>query len=264
MLFPIGDDNQGRLTTPYVVYALIALNFIVFLLLQQAVMTQQGEYFTAGYSVVPREITTGRDLVGQEPVPNAPPARDPRTGRIEQPAIQQAPGPSPIYLTLLTAMFMHGSWLHIIGNMLYLWIFGDNVEDNFGHGKFVIFYVICGLAASFAQIAVDPGSPIPSLGASGAIAGVLGAYLVMFPHNRVRNLVFLWIIITTIELPAVIVLGFWIVLQVIDQYTSSFSAHSGGVAYMAHIGGFVTGLLLSFLFRSRQTRRNQPSYYDPR
>jgi membrane associated rhomboid family serine protease len=160
---------------------------------------------------------------------------------------------------------MHGGWLHILGNMLYLWIFGDNIEDNFGHGKFVIFYLICGFAASFAQIAADPNSPVPSLGASGAIAGVLGAYLVMFPRNRVRNLVFLGFFVTFIELPAVIVLGFWIVIQIISQYTASFShtAESGGVAYMAHIGGFVTGLLLSFIFRNRQTRRNPPAYYDP-
>jgi membrane associated rhomboid family serine protease len=148
---------------------------------------------------------------------------------------------------------MHGGWLHILGNMLYLWIFGDNVEDNFGHGKFALFYLICGIAASFAQIMVDPQSPIPSLGASGAIAGVLGAYLVMFPRNRVRNIVMLGFIWTTIELPAILVLGFWIVIQIFSQYTSSLEqGHSGGVAYMAHIGGFVTGLILSFLFRTRR------------
>lgn len=263
MLFPIGDDNQGRLTTPYVVYIIIALNLLVFLLLQQA-GTEGGERFTYGYSVVPYEITTGRDL--QEPVvirENSSRENGPRRRFNEQPtAIPEAPGPSPIYLTLLTAMFMHGGWLHILGNMLYLWIFGDNVEDNFGHGKFVIFYIVCGLAASFAQIAADPNSPVPSLGASGAIAGVLGAYLVMFPHNRVRNIVFLWIIFTTIELPAVIVIGLWIVIQIISQYTASFSSttESGGVAYMAHIGGFVAGLLLSFVFRTRQPRRIPPAY----
>jgi membrane associated rhomboid family serine protease len=264
MLFPIGDDNQGRLTTPFVVYAIIAVNVLVFLLLQQAMMTPQGEHFTSGYSVVPLEITSGTDL--QEPVILRGVTADSR-GRVEQRPVQipQAPGPSPIYLTLLTAMFMHGGWMHIIGNMLYLWIFGDNIEDNFGHGKFAIFYLVCGLAASFAQIAVDPRSVVPSLGASGAIAGVLGAYLVMFPRNRVRNIVFLGFFITTIELPAIVVLGFWIVLQIFSQYTASFSpsTHSGGVAYMAHIGGFVTGLLLSFIFRSRQQRRNLPPFHNP-
>ena len=266
MLLPIGDDNQGRLTTPFVVYAIIAINFIVFLVLQQA-GTEGGERFTYGYSVVPYEITHGVDL--QEPViirDSSSVESGPRSRLGQRPVpIPEAPGPSPIYMTLLTAMFMHGGWMHILGNMLYLWIFGDNIEDNFGHGKFVIFYLICGFAASFAQIAASPNSPIPSLGASGAIAGVLGAYLVMFPRNRVRNLVFLGFFVTFIELPAVIVLGFWIVIQIISQYTASFShtAESGGVAYMAHIGGFVTGLLLSFVFRNRQTRRNQPSYYDP-
>src|SRR5438105_2691218 len=148
MLFPIGDDNQGRLTTPYVVYAIIALNFLVFLFLQQA-GTEGGARFTYGYSVVPYEITTGEDLT--EPVvmrEGGQAATGPRRRFNQQPvAIPEAPGPSPIYLTLLTAMFMHGGWMHILGNMLYLWIFGDNIEDNFGHGKFVIFYLICGLAA---------------------------------------------------------------------------------------------------------------------
>jgi membrane associated rhomboid family serine protease len=265
MLFPIGDDNQGRLTSPYIVYIIVAINAVVFLLLQQAVMTPQGEYFTYGYSVIPVEITKGVDLTEPVVLTDAQPVPDRNTGRPQRPVIPEAPGPSPIYLTLLTAMFMHGSWLHIIGNMLYLWIFGDNIEDNFGHGKFLIFYLICGMVASFAQILVDPTSPIPSLGASGAIAGVLGAYLVMFPRNRVRNIVMLGWIWTTVELPAIIVLGFWIVLQVISQYTTTFgSKQSGGVAYMAHIGGFMAGVVLSFIFRSRQPRRDVPYYYDQR
>ncbi|HKS40508.1 MAG TPA: rhomboid family intramembrane serine protease [Blastocatellia bacterium] len=265
MLFPIGDDNQGRLTTPYVVYIIIAINAVVFLFLQQAMSSRQGEHFTSGYSVVPVEITTGVDLTEPVVLTNAEPVRDERTGRLQRPVIYEAPGPSPIYLTLLTAMFMHGGWLHILGNMLYLWIFGDNIEDNFGHGKFLIFYLICGLVASFAQIMVDPSSPVPSLGASGAIAGVLGAYLVMFPHNRVRTIVPLWIIATIVELPAIIVLGFWIVIQIFYQYTSSYqSSHSGGVAYMAHIGGFLAGIVLSFIFRNRQPKQDMPYYYEQR
>lgn len=256
MLFPIGDDNQGRLTTPVVVYAIIALNLAVFLFFQQAGMTEQGEYFTYGYSVIPLEITSGKDIVGPVEVPNAPLVRDPRTGRPVKPVIPEAPGPNPIYLTLLTSMFMHGGWAHILGNMLFLWVFGDNIEDNFGHTKFLLFYLICGIAASFAQIAASPNSVIPSLGASGAIAGVLGAYIVMFPHNRVRNLV-IYYIITVIELPAIVVLGYWILLQVISQYTASFqhTTESGGVAYLAHIGGFVVGLILSFVFRRRQNQQ---------
>jgi|SRR6185436_15814376 membrane associated rhomboid family serine protease len=254
-MFPIGDDNQGRLTTPVVVYVIIAINLAVFLLFQQAGATAQGEHFTYGYSVIPLEITTGTDLTEPMVVPDEPPIVDPRTGRRERPVIPEAPGPSPIYLTLLTSMFMHGGWLHLLGNMLYLWIFGDNIEDNFGHGKFLLFYLICGLVAAFAQIAADPNSVIPSLGASGAIAGVLGAYLIMFPRNRVRNIVFLGFLITTVELPAIIVLGFWIVLQFVNQYTASFEhAQGGGVAYMAHIGGFISGLILCFVFRRSRTR----------
>jgi membrane associated rhomboid family serine protease len=261
MLFPIGDDNQGRLSTPFVTYILVAINVAVFLFLQQVGATESGERFTYGYAVVPYEITTGEDLTQPQRLPDAEPVIDRRTGRRELPVIPEAPGPTPIYLTLLTSMFMHGGWMHIIGNMVYLWVFGDNVEDNFGHGRFLLFYLICGLAASFAQIFMEPSSVIPSLGASGAIAGVLGAYLIMFPHNRVRSILPLGIIWTTIELPAIVVLGFWIVLQVISQYTASFAgtAQSGGVAYMAHIGGFVAGVVMAFLFR-RKTQRTP--YYD--
>ena len=157
-------------------------------------------------------------------------------------------------------MFMHGGWMHILGNMLYLWIFGDNIEDNFGHAKFLIFYLICGAVASFYHILVDPDSVIPSLGASGAIAGVLGAYLILFPKNRVRTLLPLGFLWTTIELPAVVVLGFWIVIQIFSQYTATVkSGGGGGVAYMAHIGGFVAGLALCFLFR----RSNNVRYRYP-
>jgi rhomboid family protein len=260
MLFPIGDENLGRVRAPVVVYTIIAINLAVFLLLQQAGMTTGGEAFTYGYSVIPHEITTGTDLTEPVVVPGMPPKVNPRTGRLERPVIPEAPGPTPIYLTLLTSMFMHGGWLHILGNMLYLWIFGDNIEDNFGHGKFLVFYLLCGLIAAFAQILTDPGSVIPSLGASGAIAGVLGSYLVMFPRNRVRNLVFLGFLMTTVELPAVVVLGFWIVIQFVNQYTSSFEVQSGGVAYMAHIGGFVTGVLLCFVFR---TKKDRSDVYEP-
>ena len=262
MLFPIGDDNQGRLTTPFIVYIFIAVNVFVFLFMQRA-GGESGAPFTYGYSAIPYEITTGQDL--QTPVVLRDEGNPPfipvetvedleRLERRRVPVVPEAPGPSPIYLTLLTSMFMHGGWMHIIGNMLYLWIFGDNIEDNFGHGKFVLFYIICGLVAAFAQILMDPQSPIPSLGASGAIAGVLGAYLVMFPRNRVRNIVMLGFIWTTIELPALLVLGFWIVLQIISQYTASIqgTTQTAGVAYMAHIGGFVAGLVLSFIFRRRR------------
>lgn len=245
MLIPIGDDNRGRLTTPVIVYTIIALNVVVFLM-QLAL----GDAFTLAYAAVPYEITNGTDLI--------------RPVRIPGGEIPQAPGPVPIYLTIFTSMFMHGGFMHIAGNMLYLWIFGDNIEDNFGHGRFLIFYLICGVAATFSQILIDPTSPIPTLGASGAIAGVLGAYLVMFPRNRVRNLLPLLYIWTVVELPAIVVLGFWIVIQFFSQVASisNYTAQSrgGGVAYMAHIGGFLAGVLLSFFFRRK--RKPHYHYYD--
>jgi len=249
MLLPISDDNTGRQSTPYVVYTIIVLNAIVFLFFQQA-GSDSGARFTYGYATVPYEITHNQDLV------------QPRFIRGE---IPQAPGPSPIYLTILVSMFMHGSWMHILGNMLYLWIFGDNIEDDFGHVRFGIFYVLAGIAATFTQIAIDPDSMIPTLGASGAIAGVLGSYLIMFPRNRVRNLLFLGFIFTTVELPAVLVIGFWIVLQLIEQYMSSVSSNvsrGGGVAYMAHIGGFAAGALMTFVFRRRRKSYGGYDYYD--
>ncbi len=157
------------------------------------------------------------------------------------------------FLTLFTAMFMHAGWLHLGGNMLYLWIFGDNVEDRFGHVKFIIFYLICGLAATFAQLAFSIGSDVPNLGASGAIAGVLGAYILLFPKSRVRVLQGSQVI----QVSALIVIGIWIVLQFFSGIGSIVSTvRTGGVAYMAHIGGFVAGFLLTFLFRGN---RGQPA-----
>ncbi len=155
------------------------------------------------------------------------PARLDRLGRMIAPP--QYPGPSPIYLTLLTSMFMHGGWAHIGGNMLYLWIFGDNVEDRMGHAKYLIFYLLCGLIASATQIFVDPNSTIPSLGASGAIAGVLGAYLILFPHQRVRAILPLWIFIQIVEVPAIIVIGVWALLQFLSGF--------GSIARTAATGG---------------------------
>ena len=260
MLIPIGDDNQGRLTKPYVVYILIAINAVVFFL------QLNDDRFTLAYSAVPYKITHNVRVIppGHGALPPGI-EEDPRiaSGRIPVRGAPQEPAPDLIWLTLITSMFMHGNWMHILGNMLYLWIFGDNVEDNFGHLKFLIFYLVCGVAASFSQIFVDPDSAIPSLGASGAIAGVLGAYLIMFPRNRVRAVVPLGILFfTPIELPAVVVLGFWIVIQIFSQYTATFGHAQGGVAYMAHIGGFATGLLLCFLFRSRNNMRGPRASYQ--
>lgn len=229
MLFPIGDDNSTRRNLPIVTWTLIAINVLVYFLLQAP-----SDAFTYGYSVVPYEITHNVDLQG--------------TFRVGGGAIQLFKSPTPIYLTMLSAMFMHGGLSHLGGNMLYLFIFGDNVEDNMGKVKFTIFYLLTGLLATVSHVLVGRDSQIPSLGASGAIAGVLGAYLVMFPQNSVRVLMFYQVV----PVPALIVVGLWGVMQFISGFGSLAKAgSSGGVAYMAHVGGFVAGIILCFFFRDR-------------
>ena len=239
LLLPIGDDNSDRHITPYVTYALIAINIAVFVLLQLP-----SDAFTYGYSVIPAEILSGRDFVGN-------------IG-----AIPQAPGPTPIYLTILSAMFMHGGWAHLGGNLLFLWIFGDNIEDALGHIKFIIFYLLCGVLASAAHIAASQMTGgaslyIPSLGASGAIAGVLGGYLVLYPRKSVRVLIG-WFGI--VALPAFLVIGGWMLMQLFSGVgeivnTTVQTRDGGGVAYWAHIGGGVAGVLLVSLFRNPDIRR---------
>ena len=211
-MFPIGDDNSARRTLPVVTYALILLNVLFFF-----VELSGGDPFIQQWSVVPRRLL-------------ANPAGD--------------------FPTVLTSMFMHAGWVHLLGNMLYLWIFGDNVEDNFGHVKFLIFYLLCGVAATFAQVMMSANSTVPNLGASGAIAGVLGGYILLFPKGQVRVLMGRGVI----PVPALVVIGFWIVLQLVSGVGAiSNTAETGGVAYMAHIGGFFAGLILTFVLRSSST-----------
>ena len=236
-MLPIGDENERGHGPAFVSLALIGLNIAVFLLLQGA-GGPSGEDFTYGYSAVPFEITNNVDLVGPEPITIG--------GREEQ--IPQEPGPSPIWLTLFTSMFMHGGWLHIGGNLLFLWIFGDNVEHRIGHLAYLVFYLVAGVIASLAQILVDVASVIPTLGASGAISGVLGAYLVMFPTNRVTVLMLRF----PMRVPAIVAIGLWAVLQFVNGIGAFAVTEEtgGGVAYMAHIGGFVAGVLAGILFRA--------------
>jgi membrane associated rhomboid family serine protease len=211
-MMPLGDDNTGRRITPIVTYVLIAINVLVFFL-----ELNNGEDFIQRWAFVPSRFLA--DPVGD-------------------------------FATLFTSMFMHAGWAHLLGNMLYLWIFGDNVEDRLGHALFFAFYILCGLAATFAQMAISLGSSVANVGASGAIAGVLGAYLVMFPGRQIRVLMGR----ALVPMSALIVIGFWIVIQIFSQI-SVFSAGSqdqGGVAYMAHIGGFVAGLVLAFLLGRRR------------
>ena len=209
-MIPIGDDNSGRRSTPIVTYILIAINVLVFL-----VELYGGDAFITKWAFVPSRFL-------------ANPAGD--------------------FLTLFTSMFMHAGWLHLGGNMLYLWIFGDNVEDRFGPVKFLIFYLVCGLAATAAQLAFSLTSNIPNLGASGAIAGVLGAYILMFPKSSVRVLQGQRVI----PVSALIVIGLWFVLQLFSGFGSIINASdTGGVAFMAHVGGFVAGFVLTFFLRGK-------------
>jgi membrane associated rhomboid family serine protease len=207
-MMPIGDDNSSRRTVPYVTYGLIAANILIFV-----VELFSGDAFIEKWAFIP---------------------------------VRFLANPFAASLTLFTSMFMHAGWAHLLGNMLYLWIFGDNVEDQFGHVKFLIFYLICGLAATFGQLIFNTGSTIPNLGASGAIAGVLGAYIVLFPQGKINVMQGQ----RAIQIPALIVIGLWFVLQFFSGIGSlSTTADTGGVAYMAHIGGFLAGILLTFLFR---------------
>ncbi len=170
-----------------------------------------------------------------------------------------APGPVPPLLTVLSSMFLHGGWMHLAGNMLYLWIFGNNVEDAMGHGRFLAFYLLCGAIAALAQIVSDPGSTLPMIGASGAISGVLGAYLLLYSHARVLVLVPLGLLTRVIRLPALFVLGFWIVFQLLSAALAS--PEGGGIAWLAHIGGFVAGMVLVFPFKRRGVTLFHPRRY---
>jgi membrane associated rhomboid family serine protease len=223
-MFPIGDDNSDQTGVPFVTWGLIALNVLVFVL---EIGRPSGalQSFIQAWGVVPREYAQGHDL---------------------SPFI-----PSPFWTTLLTSMFLHGGWMHLGGNMLYLWIFGDNLERVMGPVKYLLFYLICGVAAGAAHIFFNLQSMTPTVGASGAISGVLGGYLLLFPHNRVRVLTRGGIA----QVPALVVLGFWIVLQLFSGVgtVARTSETDGGVAYMAHIGGFAAGLLLVKLFATRRT-----------
>lgn len=230
-MFPIGDDNSEITITPYVNYLFIGINVLVFVLLQQI---GSNDAFSYAFSLVPREVTTGVDLQGVIPVTNA-------AGQVLG-EIQHFQTPLPVYFNFLSSMFMHGDIMHIFGNMLFLWIFGDNLENLLGHVRFAAFYIVCGFAAALAQVVMEPSSAIPMLGASGAISGILGGYLVLFPQRQVRALIFNFL--TTV--PAFVALGLWIGYQILLGFLAP--AGQGGVAYAAHIGGFIAGVVLIKLF----------------
>jgi membrane associated rhomboid family serine protease len=230
-MFPIGDDNQNVHLMPIVNYAFIGINILVFLLLQGL---GGNDAFTYAFSLVPQEIITGVDLQGSVAIVGS-------NGKVIG-EINHFATPLPVYFNFLSSMFMHGDFMHIIGNMMFLWVFGDNLEDLLGHIRYAIFYILCGIAAALSQIVMDTGSIIPMLGASGAISGILGGYVLMFPNNSVRAILFNFL--TTI--PAYTALGIWIVYQIVVSFLSDSSG--GGVAYAAHIGGFFAGLALIKVF----------------
>ena len=227
-MIPIGDDPGPRRLTPIVTFALVAINILVFLYELSLGGAIEGLFRSAG--VIPLEFARNQDL--------PPPA----------------PG-GTYYTTLLTSMFLHGGLLHIGSNMLFLWVYGDNVEDRLGHGRFLLFYLLCGLVASATHIFFNWGSRIPSIGASGAIAGVLAGYLILFPRASIRTLLFLGPFITMTRVPAILLIGFWFVTQVFSGVAAlGESEQTSGVAFWAHVGGFVAGLPLVLLLR--QPRRS--------
>jgi membrane associated rhomboid family serine protease len=233
MLLPLKDDNPTR-RFPIITYCLFFTNIAVFIYSLQFTTAQAQQLFFYQYAIIPKAITTG--------IPTTPFS------------IQ------PVYLTLITSMFLHGGLLHVASNMLFLWIFGNNVEDVLGRFKFILFYLASGIAGALAQIAVDPYSTIPNVGASGAIAGVLAGYLLLFPGARVVTLVF-FIFIEVIRIPAIILIGFWFVLQIVSGIFS-VGASGGGVAYFAHIGGFTAGLLMTIVaLRSTRRQKRAPEYH---
>jgi membrane associated rhomboid family serine protease len=217
-VFPIGDENHAIRLRPFVTWALIAINIVVFLYQLSFTERELARYYF-DWGTIPLEISRGDDL-----------------------------------LTLLTSMFLHGGWLHIAGNMLFLWVFGDNVEDTMGHLSFLLFYGLCGLGASGLQVLVDQDSRVPMIGASGAISGVLAAYLVLYPHGRIRTILLIGFAFV-VMVPAWAMIGYWIVLQFINGFASlgvNTAETGGGVAYFAHIGGFIAGAALVWLFRDKE------------
>jgi membrane associated rhomboid family serine protease len=240
MIFPLGDDNRDRRSLPVVNIGLIAVNVFVFVVFQGF---GTNEAFTMSFSAVPKEIVTGRDVVTpptiqQELTPEG-------VQQVKEPGLGRTP--IPVYLTLITAMFMHGGLAHIAGNMWFLWIFGDNIEDDLGRVRYLVFYLLCGILASLAHVTLteltatsDQATEVPSLGASGAISGVLGAYLVLHPLRRVTVLILRIIM----NVPAYVAVGIWFLFQLVSGLGMLGGSTGGGVAYAAHVGGFVAGAAL--------------------
>ena len=233
-MFPISDDNPRHLT-PYVSWTFIGINVVVFLW-QASLGAEGGERAVYALGFIPARFFGSAELSTE----------------------LEALLPS---LTILSSMFMHGGWLHLGSNMLYLWIFGDNIEDSMGHGRFLIFYLLCGAAAAMGQGLIDPSSTILMIGASGAISGVLGAYILLHPGATVRVLIFLGFFVTVAHVPALIVLGIWFLLQLVSGFATP--TDGGGVAFWAHVGGFAAGFVLVNFFKRRQVHILEKPHHRP-
>jgi membrane associated rhomboid family serine protease len=232
-MLPLNDPEVQRRRFPFVNYAIIILNFIVFIYMLR--LTPMGsDIFIYKYGFIPLELTRGVSIT---------------SAQLPDGSSINFSSSVPAWLTLFTAMFVHAGWLHILGNMLYLWVFGDNVEDRLGHFQYMFFYLFSGLMAALFQTIVDPSSDVPNVGASGAIAGALGAYLMFFPSSRVRTLIFITIIPFIVKIPALVLLLIWFLLQFASGIGSLGSADAGGIAYFAHIGGFLFGLAVAGVVR---------------
>src|SRR6185503_7506990 len=252
MVFPLYDDNTDRTITPLINYAIIALNIFVFVFLQGL---GSNDGFTYSFSTVPAEILQGRDIVT--------PAREVIYAGQQITIPGLGPTPGSVYFTLFTSMFMHGGFMHLAGNMLFLWIFGDNIEDRLGHVKYLIFYLLCGVIASLAHVFTtgvfatsENALLVPSLGASGAISGVLGGYILLHPKRRVTVILFRFLT----DVPAYVAIGIWFAFQLISGLgILGGGSEMGGVAYAAHIGGFIAGLVLIKFFDTGN-RNRAPAY----
>jgi membrane associated rhomboid family serine protease len=242
-MFPYRDENPTE-RPAIITVGLIAANVLAFLLVQGAGAQEPLVRSVCNLGLIPGAILR---------------TASPGSGVELAPGVFCLVDAAPKYWTVITSMFMHGGWFHLIGNMVFLWVFGNNIEDAMGHGKFVIFYLLCGTAAAATQTFISPHSVVPMVGASGAISGVLGAYLLLYPRVRVHTLIILPIYITTVAFPAYVMLGYWMLLQLVGGLGSLNEIEKGGVAFFAHVGGFVAGMLLIRLFASEEVLRSRPT-----
>ncbi|MEE9282047.1 MAG: rhomboid family intramembrane serine protease [Myxococcota bacterium] len=242
-MFPIRDDNPQFLI-PISTYVLIGLNVAAWIFVQGLGFEPALSRSVCTLGLIPGELL--QTLPAGTPLQLSPGVACVITG-------------TPTWHTPLTSMFLHGGWLHVLFNMWFMWIFGDNVEDSMGHVRFVVFYLLCGFVAAGLQVASDPNSGIPMVGASGAIGGVMGAYIILYPRVHVHMLIILGFYVTTIAVPAVLMLGYWFVAQLVGGWVS-LDSQGGGVAFWAHVGGFAAGALLILLFRNPRLLDRHPYY----